>query len=97
MFFARLLLNFGAVDYEATVLVNGTKVGTHKGGYDAFSFDITEALKAGENTLVVSVLDAQRGLATLGRNQRKKVSSQFGRIRSLFANVLLFTTRARIP
>ncbi|MBC8869346.1 MAG: glycoside hydrolase family 2 [Planctomycetes bacterium] len=57
----RLLLNFGAVDYETTVLMNGTKVGTHKGGYDAFSIDITEALKAGENTLVVSVVDDQSG------------------------------------
>jgi len=57
----RLRLNFGAVDYEATVLVNGRQVGTHKGGYDAFSFDITDAIQPGENTLVVSVLDAQDG------------------------------------
>jgi len=41
--------------------------------------------------------ETQRGLASLGRNQRKKVSSRFGRIRSLFANDLLFTTKARIP
>jgi hypothetical protein len=57
----RLRLNFGAVDYEATVLVNGKQVGSHKGGYDAFSSDITDAVQAGENTLVVSVLDAQDG------------------------------------
>ena len=54
----RLMLNFGAVDYEATVLVNGKEVGKHKGGYDAFSVDITAAQKPGANTLVVSVLDA---------------------------------------
>ena len=53
----RLLLNFGAVDYEATVILNGKEIGKHKGGYDAFSFDITDALKPGANTLVVSVLD----------------------------------------
>jgi len=57
----RLMLNFGAVDYESTVFVNGKEVGSHKGGYDAFSFDITSALKPGENTLVVSVLDATNG------------------------------------
>ncbi len=57
----RLRLNFGAVDYEATVRINGKQVGTHKGGYDAFSFDITDAVQPGENTLVVSVLDAQNG------------------------------------
>jgi len=53
----RLLLNFGAVDYEAIVLLNGKEIGKHKGGYDAFFFDITDALKPGANTLVVSVLD----------------------------------------
>ncbi|NOR15680.1 MAG: glycoside hydrolase family 2, partial [Candidatus Aminicenantes bacterium] len=41
----HLLLNFEAVDWEATVWVNGKKVGTHHGGYDPFSFDITDALK----------------------------------------------------
>jgi hypothetical protein len=45
----------------------------------------------------VAVQGTQRGLAGLGRNQKKKVSSQFGRIRSLFGNDLLFTTKARIP
>ena len=54
----RLLLNFGAVDYEATVILNGKELGKHRGGYDAFSFDITDALKPGANTLVVSVLDS---------------------------------------
>ncbi|MDP6119312.1 MAG: sulfatase-like hydrolase/transferase [Planctomycetota bacterium] len=57
----RLRLNFGAVDYETAVLVNGQEVGTQVGGYDAFSFDITDALKPGENTLVVSVTDDQSG------------------------------------
>ena len=40
----RVLLHFGAVDFEATVWVNGKQVGQHRGGYDAFSFDITDAL-----------------------------------------------------
>lgn len=54
----RVLLHFGAVDWEATVWVNGTKLGTHKGGYDPFSFDITDALKSqGEQELVVGVWD----------------------------------------
>ena len=41
----RVLLHFGAVDFEATVWVNGKEVGQHRGGYDAFSFDITDALE----------------------------------------------------
>jgi beta-galactosidase/beta-glucuronidase len=58
----RVLLNFGAVDFDSTVLVNGRQVGTHRGGYDAFSFDITDALKTGgENELVVKVWDPTDG------------------------------------
>jgi hypothetical protein len=54
----RLLLYFGAVDWEATVYVNGKEVGSHRGGYTPFSFDITDALKAeGEQELVVAVWD----------------------------------------
>src|SRR3546814_8632296 len=53
----NVMLNFGAVDYEATVRVNGSVVGSHKGGFDAFGFDITPYLKAGENELIVEALD----------------------------------------
>jgi beta-galactosidase/beta-glucuronidase len=41
----RVLLHFGAVDWETTVFVNGKEVGKHRGGYAPFSFDITDALK----------------------------------------------------
>lgn len=41
----RLLVHFGAVDYECEVFVNKQSVGTHKGGYDPFSFDITSKIK----------------------------------------------------
>ncbi len=54
----RLLLHFGAVDWEASVYVNGQSVGGHRGGYDAFEIDVTGALHpAGENELVVDVFD----------------------------------------
>ncbi|HXT40392.1 MAG TPA: glycoside hydrolase family 2 TIM barrel-domain containing protein [Candidatus Angelobacter sp.] len=54
----RVMLNFGAVDWETTVWVNGREVGKHQGGYDGFSFDITDALHAkSENEIVVSVWD----------------------------------------
>lgn len=44
----KLLLHFGAVDWQCTVFVNGRQVGEHKGGYDPFSVDITAALKKGK-------------------------------------------------
>ncbi len=53
----RILLHFGAVDWECAVAVNGRTVGTHRGGYDPFSFDITEALRDGANELTVTVKD----------------------------------------
>ena len=52
-----VLLHFGAVDHEATVYVNGRQVATHVGGYTGFSANITAALKSGQNTLVVRVVD----------------------------------------
>ncbi|RFA12498.1 hypothetical protein B7R22_15370 [Subtercola boreus] len=52
----RVRLNFGAVNYDATVYVNGTQVARHTGGYDAFSVDITGALRdRGQQEIVVAV------------------------------------------
>ncbi len=56
----RVILHFGAVDYEATVYVNGSKCGVHKGGYISFSFDITDFVSAGVNTVTVYAADDQR-------------------------------------
>ncbi|MBG0850563.1 glycoside hydrolase family 2 [Streptomyces spinoverrucosus] len=54
----RLQLNFGAVDWQSEVYVNGTKVASHQGGYDKFSADITDALVPGRTQeLVVGVYD----------------------------------------
>ena len=53
----RVLLHFGAVDWETVVMVNGKAVGAHRGGFDPFSLDITDALKDGANDLIVTVSD----------------------------------------
>lgn len=53
----RLRLHFGAVDYEATVWLNGRELGGHRGGYTPFSFDVTDQVQNGENTLVVRAAD----------------------------------------
>lgn len=53
----RVILHFGAVDQECVVYMNGTKIGTHKGGYLAFSFDVTKYLKEGNNILTLCVRD----------------------------------------
>ncbi|KAK6840492.1 CAZyme family GH2 [Apiospora arundinis] len=54
----RIMLNFEAVDYEATVYVNGRKAGFHRGGYWHFNFDVTDLVKTnGTNKLHVFVFD----------------------------------------
>ena len=51
----KAVLHFDAVDWEAVVWLNGKQLGTHRGGYDRFSFEVD--LKEGENEVVVSVHD----------------------------------------
>lgn len=51
----RYYLHFGAVNYRADVYVNGKKLGTHKGGFTPFNFEITNFVKAKENFVVVRV------------------------------------------
>ncbi len=68
----RVLLHFGAIDQCATIYVNDTEVGYHIGGYDAFSFDITECLKDGENNIHVCATDNLNTLRLPYGKQREK-------------------------
>lgn len=54
----RILLHFEGSDYVTKVWINGTYQGSHKGGYERFSFDITDAAVDGENLIVVKVEDS---------------------------------------
>ena len=56
----RVLIHFGAVDYETYLYVNGEEAGYHKGGYTTVTFDITEFLTAGENVIAVNARDDVR-------------------------------------
>lgn len=56
----RVLLHFGAVDYCATVFVNGETAGTHKGGYVSFCLDITAFVHSGSNEIAVFAEDDTR-------------------------------------
>lgn len=70
-----ILLNFGAVDWETTVWVNGLKVGEHRGGYDPFTFDITKGLASSKDSageIVVRVWDgSDAGYQPRGKQVRK--------------------------
>ncbi|NDV61647.1 beta-glucuronidase [Puniceicoccales bacterium CK1056] len=59
----RLFAYFGAINYEAIVYLNGQKVGTHTGGFTPFNFELTNYLKAGENSLVIKADNKRRSTA----------------------------------
>ncbi len=73
----RVFLHFGAVDYEAVIYVNGAFVGTHKGGYTSFSFDITDCVAVGTNMVFVAVRDDGKS----GLQPRGKQTSEYYSIR----------------
>lgn len=64
----RLLLHFGAVDWQAKIALNGQPVGKHSGGFYPFSFEITPFIRQGENELLVTVWDPTNS----GHHQRGK-------------------------
>jgi hypothetical protein len=68
----RVRLHFGAVDWCCNVRVNGRDIGWHRGGYDAFAFDITDALQGhGSEELTVCVTDPTEGDQPRGKQSRK--------------------------
>jgi beta-galactosidase/beta-glucuronidase len=68
----HVLLHFGAVDWETKVFINEADVGTHRGGYDPFTFDITKALKPGQSQEIrVDVFDPTEGGQPRGKQSRQ--------------------------
>ncbi|UYQ95331.1 beta-galactosidase [Chitinophaga horti] len=69
----RVLLHFGAVDWQTEVFVNGKSAGTHEGGFDPFNFDITALLKkSGAQEVTVKVWDpTDEGTQPRGKQVRK--------------------------
>jgi len=72
----RLLLHFGAVDYRATVWVNGAQVASHEGGHTPFSADVTHALSVGDNIIVVRAEDPSRDVTIPRGKQYWKENSE---------------------
>ena len=91
----RLLLHFGAVDWDAAVYLNGVKLGEHRGGYDPFTFDITAALKGGgDQQLVVSVWDpTDKGQQPRGKQVLKPHSIWYSAVTGIWQTVWLEPVR----
>ncbi|MBE6581530.1 MAG: beta-galactosidase [Ruminococcaceae bacterium] len=72
----RVLLHFGAADFETTVWVNGQQAGVpHVGGFGSFSYDITGLLQVGENLITVKCLDDTRDGRQAGGKQSLRYES----------------------
>lgn len=87
----RVLLHFGASDWETHVFVNDQYVGKHQGGYDPFTFDITDALnEGGEQTIEVTVWDpTTRGRQPVGKQHHDPHSIWYTAVTGLWQTVWL--------
>lgn len=86
----RLLIHFGAVDWEAVVYVNGKEAGTHKGGFDPFSFDITDFLTDGPQQIEVRVWDpTDKGTQPRGKQVEKPVGIWYTPVTGIWQTVWL--------
>lgn len=72
----RVLLHFGAIDYDCTAWVSWRDVGRHYGGSASFTFDVTDALAPGENIVVVRARDDLRSGVQPGGKQCKELRSK---------------------
>ncbi len=90
----RTLLHFEAANHTTEVYINGTSVGTHKGGYTPFSFDITTYVKDGENNITVCCeADARDGKQPSGKQSERYASYNcyYTRSTGIYAPVWLET------
>ncbi|MCA9191904.1 MAG: hypothetical protein KDB03_09085 [Planctomycetales bacterium] len=85
----RMLLNFEAVDFECEVWVNNQSVGKHVGGNIAFSFDISTAVKAGSNEIVIKVLDATGNTQLRGKQRLDPQGIWYTRVSGIWQTVWL--------
>ena len=68
----RTILNIDGADYETSVFVNGKLVGKHIGAYSRFSFDITDFLDNGDNTLTIRCVDDNHPVQVRGKQRWEK-------------------------
>ncbi|MHA2299299.1 MAG: glycoside hydrolase family 2 protein [Candidatus Hodarchaeales archaeon] len=87
----RIILHFGAVDWETTVKVNGKNIGFHRGGFVPFSFDITGVINHDtENELEVMVWDpTDKGRQERGKQSLKPFTAFYNAVSGIWQTVWL--------
>ena len=93
----RLLLHFGAVDWQADIFLDGQPLRRHEGGYDPFTLDLTSVLRAGssEHELVVAVWDpTDTGAQPRGKQVRDPHGIWYTSVTGIWQTVWLETLPA---
>ncbi len=85
----RILLHFGAVDNECSVLINGNAVGENVGGYIPFAIDITDYVNQGSNTVTVLVSDGLSHTFPYGKQRHKRGGMWYTPISGIWQTVWL--------
>ena len=85
----RVILHFGAADQKATVYLNGALIGSNVGGYLPFSFDITDFISEGENSLLVEIEDTLDKTQAYGKQKVKRGGMWYTPISGLWQSVWL--------
>ncbi len=85
----RVILHFGACDQIAKVFLNGNFLGENEGGYLDFSFDVTDSIREGENTLVAEVLDKTDLSLPYGKQRKKRGGMWYTKISGIWQTVWL--------
>ena len=90
----KLHLNFGAVDWDAKVYLNGRLAGGHKGGYTPFTVNLTPYLKEGQQELVVRVWDpTDKGTQARGKQVQNPQGIWYTPVTGIWQTVWLETVR----
>ncbi|MBR2043550.1 MAG: glycoside hydrolase family 2 [Clostridia bacterium] len=84
----RVLIHFGAVDQKCTLLINGREVGEHTGGYNAFSFDITDYIEK-ENEITLFVTDTLDLTLPYGKQKKKRGGMWYTPVSGIWQSVWL--------
>lgn len=88
------LLHIGAADQSCEAFLNGIPVGQHEGGYLPFSFDVSGAIRAGSNSLVIRVRDGMNYSYPTGKQRKKRGGIWYTPVSGIWQTVWLESVSA---
>ena len=86
---SRVILHIGAADQICAVVINGSSLGAHEGGYLPFSADITDCLSDGENEIVLKAVDDMSPVYPMGKQKRRRGGMWYTPVSGVWQSVWL--------